>query len=67
MKRIDLLPFKLNNLLFTALKIIILFIGFNILLTTIFVLLKDQNKDNFVEETSYLLTKDYIKKLKNLS
>ena len=67
MKRIDLLPFKLNYLLFTALKIIILFIGFNILLTTIFVLLKDQNKDNFVEETSYLLTKDYIKKLKNLS
>ena len=67
MKRIDLLPFKLNYLLFTALKIIILFIGFNILLTTIFVLLKDQNKDNFVEETSYLLTKDYLKKLKNLS
>ena len=67
MKRIDLLPFKLNYLLFTALKIIILFIGFNILLTTIFVLLKDQNKDNFVEETSYLLTKNFIKKLKNLS
>ena len=58
MKRNDYLTFKLKNLLSMILKTIILFIGINIILTTIFVLIKEQIQENFQKETSYLYLKD---------
>tara|TARA_B100000212_G_C27124934_1_gene426554 strand:- start:13 stop:195 length:183 start_codon:yes stop_codon:yes gene_type:complete len=58
MKRSKYLPFKLTNLLSIALKTIIFFIGLNIILTTISVLIKETIQDNFQKETSYSLVKD---------
>ena len=58
MKRSNYLTFKIKKLLSITLKTIILFIGFNIILTTIFVLIKEQIQENFQKETSYLYRKD---------
>ena len=41
-----------------TLKTLILFIGLNIILTTIFVLLKEQIQENFQKDTSSLYLKD---------
>ena len=46
-----------------TLKIIVLFIGLNILLSTIYVIVKD----NFQRETSHLFLKNITKNMKNLS
>ena len=58
MKRSNYLTFKLKKLLSITLKTLILFIGLNIILTTIFVLIKEQIQENFQKETSYLYLKD---------
>ena len=58
MKRSNYLIFKIKKLLSMTLKTIILFIGLNIILTTIFVLIKEQIQENFQKETSYLYLKD---------
>ena len=58
MKRINYLTFKLKKLLSITLKTLILFIGLNIILTTIFVLIKEQIQENFLKETSYLYLND---------
>ena len=52
------MTFKIKKLLSMTLKTIILFIGLNIILTTIFVLVKEQIQENFQKETSYLYPKD---------
>ena len=54
MKKSNYLIFRLKKLLSMTLKTLILFIGLNIILTTIFVLIKEQIQENFKEETSYL-------------
>ena len=41
-----------------TLKTLIIFIGLNIIITTIFVLMKEQIQENFQKETSYLYLKD---------
>lgn len=53
MKRSNNLTFRLKKLLSMTLKTLILFIGLNIILTTIFVLIKEQIQENFQKETSY--------------
>jgi len=58
MKRSNYLTFRLKKLLLMTLKTIILFIGLNIILTTFFVLIKEQIQENFQKETSYLYLKD---------
>ena len=58
MKRSNYLTFKIKKLLSMTLKTIILLIGLNIILTTIFVLIKEQIQENFQKETSYLYPKD---------
>ena len=58
MKRSNYLTFRLKKLLSIILKTLILFIGLNIILTTIFVLIKEQIQENFQKETSYLYLKD---------
>ena len=58
MKRSNYLTFKLKKLLSITLKTLILFIGLNIILTTIFVLIKEQIQENFQKETSHLYLKD---------
>ena len=58
MKRSNYLTFKLKKFLSMTLKTLILFIGLNIILTTIFVLIKEQIQENFQKETSYLYLKD---------
>ena len=58
MKRSNYLTFRLKKLLSMTLKTVILFIGLNIILTTIFVLIKEQIQENFQKETSYLYLKD---------
>ena len=58
MKRSNYLIFRLKKLLSITLKSLILFIGLNIILTTIFVLIKEQIQENFQKETSYLYLKD---------
>ena len=58
MKGSNQLTFKLKKLLSISLKTLILFIGLNIILTTIFVLIKEQIQENFQKETSYLYHKD---------
>ena len=58
MKRSNYLTFRLKNLLSITLKILILFIGLNIILTTIFVLINEQIQENFQKETSYLYLND---------
>ena len=58
MKRSNYLTFKLKKLLSITLKTLILFIGLNIILTTIFVLIKEQIQENFQKEISYIYLKD---------
>ena len=58
MKRSNYLTFRLKKLLSMTLKTLILFIGLNIILTTIFVLIEEQIQENFQKETSYLYLKD---------
>jgi len=58
MKKSNFLTFKLKKLLSITLKTLILFIGLNIILTTIFVFIQEQIQENFQEETSYLYSKD---------
>ena len=58
MKRSNYLTFKLKKLLSMTLTTLILFIGLNIILTTIFLLIKEQIQENFQKETSYLYLKD---------
>ena len=58
MKRSNYVTFRLKKLLSMTLKTLILFIGLNIILTTIFVLIKEQIQENFQKETSYLYLKD---------
>ena len=58
MKKNNFLTFKLKKLLSIILKTIILLIGLNIILTTIFVLIKEQIQENFQKETSSLYLKD---------
>ena len=58
MKKNNFLTFKLKKLLSIILKILILLIGLNIILTTIFVLIKEQMQENFQKETSYLYLKN---------
>ena len=58
MKRSNYLTIRLKKLLSMTLKTLILFIGLNIILTTIFVLIKEQIQENFQKETSYLYLKD---------
>ena len=58
MNRSNYLTFRLKKLLSMILKALILFIGLNIILTTIFVLIKEQIQENFQKETSYLYLKD---------
>ena len=67
MKRSNYLTIRLKKLLSMTLKTVILFIGLNIILTTIFVLMKEQIQENFQQETSYLYLKDTRSNLKNLS
>ena len=61
MKRKNFLPFKLTYFLSITLKTIILFIGLNIILTTIYVLITDQIEDNSQREISSLSPKIYKK------
>ena len=58
MKRRNYLSFRIKQLLSMTLKNLILLIGLNIILTTIFVLIKEQIQENFQKETSYLSLKD---------
>ena len=58
MNRSNYLTFRLKRLLSMILKTLILLIGLNIILTTIFVLIKEQIQENFQKETSYLYLKD---------
>ena len=58
MKRSNYLTIRLKKLLSMTLKTLILFIGLNIILTTIFILIKEQIQENFQKETSYLYLKD---------
>ena len=58
MKRSNYLTFRLKKFLSMTLKTLILFIGLNIILTTIFVLIQEQIQENFQKETSYLYLKD---------
>ena len=58
MKRINYLTLKIKKLSSMTIKTIILFIGLNIILTTIFILIKEQIQEDFRKETSYLYIKD---------
>ena len=58
MKKSNFLTFKLNKLLSIILKTLILFIGLNIILSTIFVFIKEQIQEKFQKETNYLYFKD---------
>ena len=58
MKRSNYLTFKLKKLLSMTLKTLILFVGLNIILTTIFVLIQEQIQENFQKEKSYSYLKD---------
>ena len=58
MKRSNYLTFRLRKLSSMTLKTLILFIGLNVILTTIFVFIEEQIPENFRQETSYLYLKD---------
>ena len=58
MKKNKYLSHKLTNILSITLKTIVLLIGLNIILTTMFVLIKEQLQDNSQREASYLYFKD---------
>ena len=58
MKRINYLSLNLKNLLLITLKIIVLFIGLNIFLTTIFVIIKEQIKEDSQKEISHIYFKN---------
>ena len=61
MKRSNYLTIRLKKLLSMTLKTLILFIGINIILTTIFVLIQEQIQEKFQKESSYLYPKDMRK------
>ena len=58
MKKSRYLPLILTNILSITLKTLVLLIGLNIILTTMFVLIKEQLQDNSQRESSYLYLKD---------
>jgi len=58
MKKSKNLPLILTNILSITLKTIVLLIGLNIILTTIFVLIKEQLQDNSQREANYLYFRD---------
>ena len=58
MKKNNFLTFKLKKFLSIILKTLILLIGLNIILTTIFILIKEQIQENVQKETSYLYLKN---------
>ena len=58
MKRSNYLTIRLKKLLSMTLKTLILFIGLNIILTTIFVLIQEHIQENFQKEKSYSYLKD---------
>ena len=58
MKKNNFLTFKLKKFLSIILKTLILLIGLNIILTTTFILIKEQIQENVQKETSYLYLKD---------
>ena len=58
MKKSRNLPFILTKILSITLKILVLLIALNIILTTMFVLIKEQLQDNSQREASYLYFKD---------
>jgi len=58
MKKSKYLPFKLTKLFSLTLKSIVLFIGLNIILTTILILIKEQIHENFKLDTSYSYFRD---------
>tara|TARA_Y100000589_G_scaffold139752_1_gene133531 strand:- start:888 stop:1070 length:183 start_codon:yes stop_codon:yes gene_type:complete len=54
MEKSNCLIFKLKNLLSITLKTILLVVGLNVLLTTIFVLTNEKRPDNNQKEISYI-------------
>tara|TARA_B100001115_G_C15807344_1_gene399881 strand:+ start:1196 stop:1378 length:183 start_codon:yes stop_codon:yes gene_type:complete len=58
MKKSRNLPFILTKILSITLKTLVLLIALNIILTTMFVLIKEQLQDNSQREASYLYFKD---------
>ena len=58
MKRSNYLTIRLKKLLSMTLKTVILFIGLNIILTTIFVLMQEHIQENFQKEKRYSYLKD---------
>ena len=58
MKRSNYLTFRFKKLFSIILKTLILFIGLNVIFTTIFVLIKEEIQENPQKETSYLYLKD---------
>tara|TARA_Y100000589_G_scaffold285574_1_gene285165 strand:- start:35 stop:217 length:183 start_codon:yes stop_codon:yes gene_type:complete len=58
MKKSRYLPFILTKILSITLKTLVLLIALNIILTTMFVLIKEQLQDNSQREASYLYFKD---------
>ena len=58
MKKSRYLPFILTKIFSITLKTLGLLIALNIILTTMFVLIKEQLQDNSQREVSYLYFKD---------
>ena len=58
MKRSNDLSFKLTDLLPNILRSIILFVGLNIIFTTIFVIMKEEIQYNLQKEISFLYVRD---------
>tara|TARA_Y100001933_G_scaffold226804_1_gene241060 strand:- start:42 stop:224 length:183 start_codon:yes stop_codon:yes gene_type:complete len=58
MKKSRYLPFILTKVLSITFKTLVLLIALNIILTTMFVLIKEQLQDNSQREASYLYFKD---------
>ena len=58
MKRSNDLSFKLTDLLSKILRSIILFVGLNIIFTTIFVIMKEEIQYNLQKEISFLYVRD---------
>ena len=58
MKRSNYLTLQLKKFLSITLKTLILLIGLNIILTSIFILIREQIQENFQKDTSYSYLKD---------
>ncbi len=67
MRRSNFSHLKLTNFFSITLKTVVLIFGLNIILTTIFVLIKDQIQENYPKEISCLYLKRIRSNLKNLS